>query len=96
MHESVLEKMGKSQDAWMRLFVVPGMAHCGGGPGPNTFDTIGTMEYWREKGVAPAQLTAANAPAAMTRPLCPYPQYAKYKGIGNMKDASNWACATQP
>ena len=95
-YESVLEKMGKSQDAWMRLFMVPGMAHCGGGPGPNTFDTIGTMEYWREKGVAPAQLTAANAPAAMTRPLCPYPQYAKYKGIGNMKDAANWVCATQP
>jgi hypothetical protein len=53
------------------------------------------MEYWRERGVAPAQLTAANAPAAMTRPLCPYPQYAKYKGIGNVKDAANWVCAAR-
>jgi feruloyl esterase len=68
--------MGKSQDDWMRLFMVPGMAHCGGGPGPNTFDTIGTMEYWRERGVAPAQMTSANAQTATTRPLCPYPQFA--------------------
>ena len=69
------------------------MAHCGGGPGPNTFDAIGTMEYWRERGVAPAQMIAANPQAAITRPVCPYPQYAKYKGAGNVKDAANWACS---
>jgi feruloyl esterase len=92
-YESVLEKMGKSQDGWVRLFMIPGMAHCGGGPGPNTFDSIGTLEYWRERGVAPAQMTAANTQAAITRPVCPYPQYAKYKGTGNVKDAANWACA---
>jgi feruloyl esterase len=92
-YESVLEKMGKSQDGWVRLFMIPGMAHCGGGPGPNTFDSIGTLEYWRERGVAPAQMTAANPQAAITRPVCPYPQYAKYKGTGNVKDAANWACA---
>ncbi len=92
-YESVLNKMGKDQSDWMRLFMVPGMAHCGGGPGPNTFDTIGTLEAWRERGAAPAQLTAANAAAFLTRPLCPYPQYAKYKGTGNQKDAANWTCA---
>lgn len=92
-YESVLNKMGKSQDDWMRLFSVPGMAHCGGGAGPNTFDSIGTMEYWRERGVTPAQLTAANAQTMMTRPVCPYPHYAKYKGTGNIKDAANWLCA---
>jgi feruloyl esterase len=92
-YESVLNKMGKNQGDWMRLFMVPGMAHCGNGIGPNTFDSIGTLETWREKGVAPAQVTAANAQLTLTRPLCPYPEYAKYKGTGNLKDAANWACA---
>ena len=91
-YESVLDKMGKNQGDWMRLFMVPGMAHCRGGEGPNTFDAIGTLEAWREKGVAPAQVTAANAQSALSRPLCPYPQYAKYKGTGNFKDAVNWTC----
>jgi feruloyl esterase len=92
-YESVLNKMGKNQGDWMRLFMVPGMAHCRGGLGTDNFDSIGTLEAWREKGVAPAQLTAANAQASMTRPLCPFPQYAKYKGTGNFKDAVNWTCA---
>ena len=63
-YESVLNKMGKNQGDLMRLFMVPGMAHCRGGDGPDTFDTIGTLEAWREKGVAPAQLTAANTGVA--------------------------------
>ena len=92
-YESVLNKMGKNQGDWMRLFMVPGMAHCGNGIGPNTFDSVGTLEAWREKGVAPAQVTAANAQLTLTRPLCPYPEYAKYKGAGNLKDAANWTCA---
>ncbi len=92
-YESVLNKMGKNQGDWMRLFMVPGMAHCGNGPGPNVFDSIGTLSEWREKGVAPVQVTAANAQSTTTRPLCPYPQYAKYKGTGNYKDAANWTCA---
>ena len=86
-YESVLDKMGKNQGDWMRLFMVPGMAHCRGGEGPNTFDKIGTLEAWREKGVVPAQITAANPQSALSRPLCPYPQYAKYKGTG-IKDAN--------
>jgi feruloyl esterase len=91
-YDSVLNKMGKNQGDFTRLFLVPGMAHCGGGSGPNTFDTIGAMEQWREKSVTPTQLTAFNPTSGLTRPLCSYPQAAKYKGSGNVKDAANWSC----
>jgi feruloyl esterase len=91
-YESVLDKMGRKQGDFVRLFMVPGMAHCRGGAGPNTFDTIGTLEAWREKNTPPAEITAFNPQTSTYRPLCPYPQYAKYKGTGNMKDAVNWAC----
>jgi feruloyl esterase len=91
-YESVLQKMGKNQSDFTRLFMVPGMAHCGGGAGPNTFDSIGALEAWREKGTAPAEITAFNPQTGLSRPVCPYPQYAKYKGTGNMKDAANWSC----
>jgi feruloyl esterase len=92
-YESVLKKMGGKQDEFVRLFMAPGVAHCGGGPGPNTFDTIGALEAWREKGTAPAQITGFNPQTGLTRPLCPYPQYAEYKGTGSLKDAANWSCA---
>ena len=91
-YDNLKSKMGKNQDDWARLFMVPGMGHCRGGDGPHTFDLIGTMEAWREKSVAPAQMTGFNPQSGLSRPLCPYPQFAKYKGTGNMKDASNWAC----
>jgi feruloyl esterase len=90
-YESVLKEMGRGQDNWMRLFMVPGMGHCGGGSGPNTFDSIGALEQWREKGVAPAQMMGSNRASGLTRPICAYPQYARYKGSGDLKDASNWA-----
>jgi feruloyl esterase len=91
-YESVLGKMGKDQGNFTRLFMVPGMLHCRGGEGPNTFDSIGTMEAWREKGVTPTQMTGFNPQSSLSRPICSYPQYAKYKGSGNAKDAANWAC----
>ena len=90
-YESVGDKMGKKQDV-ARLFMVPGMGHCRGGVGPNTFDTIGALEAWREKGTMPAEITAFNPESGLSRPLCAYPQYAKYNGTGNMKDAANWKC----
>ena len=90
-YESVLNKMGKDQSNWMRLFMAPGMAHCGGGPGVNTFDSIGAMEKWVEKGTAPDTLVGTGA-QGMTRPLCQYPQYAEYKGAGDLKDGNNWSC----
>jgi feruloyl esterase len=90
-YESVLSKMGKNQSDWVRLFMAPGMGHCGGGPGVNTFDSIGTLEKWVEKGVAPDTMLGTGA-NGMSRPLCPYPQYAEYKGSGDLKDGKNWSC----
>jgi len=92
-YESVVNKMGKAEtNDFTRLFMVPGMGHCRGGNGPDTFDTIGTLETWREKGTTPAAIAATNKTSGLSRPLCPYPQYAKYKGTGDLKDAANWAC----
>jgi tannase/feruloyl esterase len=92
-YESILNKMGKAQDDWTRLFMVPGMGHCRGGDGPHAFDTIGTLEQWRERGVAPAQIMARNPQSGLSRPLCPYPRYAKYTGTGDLKNAANWTCS---
>jgi len=94
-YESVLDKMGSQQSDWMRLFMAPGMGHCGGGPGVNTFDSIATLEKWVEKGVAPETMMGVGA-NGFSRPLCPYPQYAEYKGSGDLKDGSNWACKAPP
>jgi feruloyl esterase len=90
-YDSVLSKMGSNQSDWMRLFMAPGMGHCGGGPGVNSFDSIATLEQWVEKGVAPDTMMGIGA-QGLTRPLCPYPQFAAYKGSGDLKDAGNWAC----
>ena len=92
---SVLNKMGAKQDNWYRLFMVPGMAHCGNGAGPNQFNYMGAMERWRESGVAPQLMIAehvANNKVDRTRPLCPYPQLATYKGVGSINDAANFSC----
>ena len=94
-YSSVLDTMGKKQDDWLRLFMIPGMGHCGGGAtnSPNTFNTVGTLEAWRENGKAPDSMMGSNAAAGVTRPLCPYPQVAKYKGTGDTKVAENFVCA---
>lgn len=91
-YNTVLDKMGKNQSDWMRLFMVPGMAHCGGGPGVNTFDSIGALEKWVEKGVAPDTMMGKNNAGTLTRPLCPFPAAPEYKGSGDLKDAANWVC----
>jgi feruloyl esterase len=90
-YESVLHKMGPKQADWMRLFMEPGMGHCGGGPGVNTFDSIGTLEKWVESKTPPEQMMGRGA-QGLTRPLCPYPQSAEYTGSGSLKDAANWVC----
>ena len=87
--------MGSKQDDWVRLFMAPGMQHCGNGPGPNQINYMGVIERWRESGVAPDHLAAAhvtNNRVDMTRPLCPYPQVAQYKGVGSTNDAANFVC----
>ncbi len=91
-YQSVTKKMGKDATDVARLFMVPGMGHCRGGDGPDSFDTIGTLEKWREQGQAPVTMAAVNRKSGLSRPLCAYPQYAKYKGTGDLKDAANWSC----
>jgi len=94
-YSSVLAKMGKNQDDWIRLFMAPGMQHCGNGPGPNQVNWMAALERWRESGAAPDRLDAShvtNNRVDMTRPLCPYPQVAQYKGVGSTNDAANFTC----
>ena len=78
-----------------RLFLAPGMGHCGGGPGPNTFDMLAALEQWVEAGKAPDQIQASHATDGRvdrTRPLCPYPQVAVYKGSGSIDEAASFSC----
>lgn len=78
-----------------RLFMVPGMDHCGLGEGPTTFDAIGTIQEWVEQGKGPERIIVsrfADGKVDQTRPLCPYPRVAKYKGTGSTDDAANFAC----
>jgi hypothetical protein len=115
-YESVIATMGKQQaDAFVRLYMVPGMQHCAGGPGPDDFGQLGispvndpqhnmylALEQWTEKGTAPsaviASTTEGETPAGpgakikMTRPLCAYPQQAKYKGAGDPNEAASFTC----
>ena len=78
-----------------RLFMAPGMGHCGGGEGPNTFDMVAALEQWVEQGKVPDQVLAshsANGAVDRTRPLCPFPLLATYRGTGSIDDASNFVC----
>jgi feruloyl esterase len=79
----------------VRLYMVPGMIECNGGPGTDTFDLLGVMRQWIERGQAPADVTASrveHGKVVRTRPLCPYPQAAAYKGNGSTDEASNFMC----
>jgi feruloyl esterase len=97
--ERVLEALGgvgKVHGSY-RLFMAPGMGHCGGGEGPNSFDMVSSLEKWVEQGKAPDQIIAsrsANNVVDRTRPLCPYPLVARYKGAGSTNDAANFACVS--
>jgi feruloyl esterase len=94
-YERVLETVGKDTPDFVRLFLVPGMQHCQGGPGATSFDGVAALERWVEDGVAPERIIAshtANGMVERTRPLCPYPQAAVYKGKGSTTDAANFAC----
>jgi feruloyl esterase len=79
---------------WSRLFLSPGMGHCGGGPAAlDTFDLLTAMVDWVEKGVAPDAVTATGrAFPGRSRPLCAYPTHAHYKGQGDPEDARNFEC----
>lgn len=80
----------------VRLFLVPGMHHCSGGPAPDQFDTLSALEAWVEHGQPPAAIQASTKPDAPVQhhlPLCPYPQQARYRGAGDLNDPANWRCA---
>jgi feruloyl esterase len=84
-------KMAKS----IRLFMAPGMMHCGGGEGPNSFEAVTVLDQWLETGKAPDQMIASHRTGDKvdrTRPLCPYPQVVFYKGNGSMDEAMNFVC----
>jgi len=95
--KNVVEKDGGAKKAAsdIRLFMVPGMGHCAGGDGPNTFNSMAALSDWVEHGKAPDQIVASHATRGQvdrTRPLCPYPQTAVYKGSGSTDDAASFTC----
>ena len=96
--ESVRKEMGRGQDDWVRLFMMPGVGHCAGGAGPDQVHWMATLERWREGGKAPDRIDAARVVGnriEMTRPLCPYPLIARYSGVGSTNDAQNFTCAAK-
>jgi feruloyl esterase len=79
----------------VRLYMVPGMIECNGGPGTDTFDMLGVMRRWVERGDAPREIPASrieHGKVVRTRPLCPYPQVATYRGTGSTDDAKSFVC----
>jgi feruloyl esterase len=79
----------------VRLYMVPGVGHCGGGEGTDHFDLFPALQQWVEEKKAPSDLVASrveNGKEVRTRPLCAYPEIATYKGSGNTDDAANFAC----
>ena len=91
-------------DGFLKLFMAPGMSHCTGGPGPNSFDALGALRLWVEHGSAPLRIVASKSgraevpggAAVMTRPLCAYPAVARWNGSGATDDAANFSCTTAP
>jgi Tannase and feruloyl esterase len=93
-YEAVVGATKSATDS-IRLFMMPGMTHCAGGVGPNTFDRMGAIERWVEKGEAPKQIIAehlTNGVVDRRCPLCPHPQVATYAGTGSLDDAANFTC----
>jgi feruloyl esterase len=79
----------------MRLFMMPGMNHCQGGPGTASFDGLAALEAWVERKQPPSRIPAShveNGVATRTRPLCPYPQVAAYTGSGSPDAAESFVC----
>ena len=94
--ERVVRAVGKGTvGKSIQLYMVPGMHHCQGGVGTDTFDKMAVIEEWMATGTAPAQIIASHATDGKidrTRPLCPYPQVAVYKGSGSTDEAANFSC----
>jgi feruloyl esterase len=95
-YESVVDVTGRELAAQsVRLFMVPGMNHCGGGVGTDRFDAMAALDLWVRTGQAPALIEAArmeDGRVVRTRPLCPYPEVATYVGEGSTDDSQNFYC----
>jgi feruloyl esterase len=96
-YNEVVKGIGSASKALssIRLFMLPGVGHCAGGDGPSTFDSLGSLDQWRDKGKTPDSIPAShstNGVVDKTRPLCPYPQVAQYKGTGDTNEAANFVC----
>ena len=96
-YKNVVDTLGGASKTTssIRLFMIPGMNHCAGGDGTDKFDGIAALSQWVENNKAPDQIPASHQTAGKvdrTRPLCPYPQVAAYKGSGSTDDAANFVC----
>jgi len=106
-HAGLLQSLPVTQaQSQLRLFMAPGMDHCSGGEGPSQFDTLGTLDAWATSGTAPERIVATRPTAAggapgapagpprapMSRPLCPYPTFAQYDGVGDPAQAASFRC----
>ena len=94
-YKSLAETNGGAEKVaeWSRIFLVPGMAHCGGGPSLDQFDMLSAVVSWVEKGTAPDSVIATgHAFPGRSRPLCAYPKHAQYIGTGDTQDARNFQC----
>ena len=96
-HDQVTARDPMARD-YLRMFMMPGVLHCAGGPGPDTVDWASVIDEWVEKGQAPARIVArklaAGGAVTRTRPLCAYPQRAVYNGTGSIDDEKSFSCAT--
>jgi feruloyl esterase len=93
-----VQKQTRNAGDSVRLFMVPGMGHCGGGNGASTFDMVAALDRWMTTGTPPASIPASRVREGKTdrtRPLCPYPQIAVYRG-GDIDDAASFRCASSP
>jgi feruloyl esterase len=97
-YKSMTAKMNRKKAAdSVRLFMLPGVGHCGGGDAPSVTDMLSVIDQWVETGKAPDSIIANNLPnqKPLSRPICPYPQIAKYKGSGSTEDAANFKCTAR-
>jgi feruloyl esterase len=88
------EAVRRETDQFYRLFMIPGMAHCAGGPGLTGFSGMDPLVKWVEQGIAPDSVVVSGKPGgvAVQRPVCPYPQVARYKGAGDVTEAASFVC----
>jgi len=97
-YNRVLETVGKDNADSIVLFMMPGVNHCQGGPGPDTFDKVKVLDEWVTQGKKPNQIIASrrtNGQVDKTRPLCPFGHVAKYKGAGSTDEAANFSCVAE-